>query len=309
MAGSARESVVQFRAGRGKRCALTAGEPLIAEVRKHVLRGLNRKENDMKNCLLVTLLCSAVLVSAAFAQQTTLSSNDRPASASQQASSQDFWDGEQPSLGALIFHPMATKEYVRRHVQPIRDRINELDEITINDARTIREVDARAQQGIQLASAKANAADEHATDADNKAQAAHQTLSALDPRIAKVETVVGSLDQYKTGQQTEIRFRPGQTVLSKQAKDALDEMTGQLKGQRGYILEVQGYASGNGQAAIATSRKVADSVVRYLVLNHEIPEYRIYVLGMGNAPTDSNAHGIRVEVSLLKNELEQTAQK
>ena len=301
--------MVQFRAGRGNPYAFATDEPLLRMLAKQVFRGLNWKENDMKNRLLVTLLCSAVLVAAAFGQQTASSSNDRPASTTQQTSNQDFWDGEQPSLGALILHPMATKEYVRRHVQPIRDRINELDEITINDAKTIREVDARAQHGIQLASAKANAADEHATDAANKAQMAHQTLSALDPRITKVETVVGSLDQYKTGQQTEIRFRPGQTVLSKQAKDALDEMAGQLKGQRGYILEVQGFASGQGQAAIATSRKVADSVVRYLVLNHEIPEYRIYVLGMGNVATDSNAHGIRVEVSLLKNELEQTAQK
>jgi outer membrane protein OmpA-like peptidoglycan-associated protein len=261
----------------------------------------------MKNRHFVTLLCSAGLAVSAIAQQTTLSSNGQPASAAQPTSSQDFWDGEEPSLGALIFHPMATKEYVRRHVQPIRDRINELDEITINDAKMIREVDARAQQGIQLASAKASLADEHATDAANKAQTAHQTLSALDPRLSKMEAVVGSLDQYRTGQQTEIRFRPGQTVLSKQAKDALDEMAGQLKGQRGYILEVQGFASGRGQAAIATSRKVADSVVRYLVLNHEIPAYRIYVLGMGDASSES--HGIRVEVSLLKSELEQTAQK
>ncbi len=262
-----------------------------------------------KNRILVTPLLCTVLSAAAFAQQSNSASSAQTGSTTQPASSQDFWDGEQPSLGALIFHPFATKEYVRRHVQPIRDRINELDEITINDSKMIRDVDARAQQGIQLASAKASLADEHATDAANKAQAAHQTLSALDPRLSKVETVVGSLDQYKTGQQTEIRFRPGQMVLSKQAKDALDEMAGQLKGQRGYILEVQGFSTGQGQAAIANSRKVADSVVRYLVLNHEIPAYRIYVLGMGNAATDSHAHGIRVEVSLLKNELEQTAQK
>ena len=29
---------------------------------------------------------------------------------------------------------------------------------------------------------------------------------------------------------------------------------------------------------------MAESVVRYLVLNHEIPVYRIYLVGMGNAP-------------------------
>jgi outer membrane protein OmpA-like peptidoglycan-associated protein len=259
------------------------------------------------------------LAVAAFAQQPNSQSSDSSsqtasqpgpvAAKAQPASSQDFWDGEEPSLGALIFHPFATKEYVRRHVQPIRDRINELDEITESHKKETRDVDARAQQGIQLASAKANLADEHATTAATQAQVANQTATALQPRLSKVETVVGSLDQYKSGQQTEIRFRPGQTVLSKEAKQALDEMAGQLKDQRGYILEVQGFSSGQGQAAIANSRRVADSVVRYLVLNHEIPAYRIYVLGLGNASGGTHAGGIRVEVSLLKNDLEQTAKQ
>jgi len=57
-----------------------------------------------------------------------------------------------------------------------------------------------------------------------------------------------------------------------------------LKGQRGYIIEVQGFSSGHGQTAISNSQKMAESVVRYLVLNHEIPVYRIYLVGMGNAP-------------------------
>jgi outer membrane protein OmpA-like peptidoglycan-associated protein len=85
--------------------------------------------------------------------------------------------------------------------------------------------------------------------------------------------------------------------------------------QRGYIIEVQGFSSGHGQAAIATSQKMADSVVRYLVLNHDIPVYRIYVVGMGNAPVPNatteeqpktkRASGGRVEISLMKNDLEQ----
>jgi hypothetical protein len=49
------------------------------------------------------------------------------------------------------------------------------------------------------------------------------------------------------------------------------------------------------------------------VLNHDIPIYRIYVLGMGNAPRPATAEGEkprrttggRVEVSLLKNDVEQ----
>jgi len=74
-------------------------------------------------------------------------------------------------------------------------------------------------------------------------------------------------------------------------------------------VEVQGFSSGQGQAAIANSKMLADSVVRYLVLNHEIPAYRIYVIGMGNIPGANRTMGTRVEVNLLKNDLEQTAQR
>jgi outer membrane protein OmpA-like peptidoglycan-associated protein len=281
----------------------------------------------MKNRIFVTLLLTVGLALAAFAQQTNSSASAQPAASADQTapasqpataadkaplppdSHLDFWDGEDPSLGALIFHPFATKQYVRRHVQPIRDRLNELDELTASDGKMIRDVDARAQQGIQLASTKANLADEHAQDAATKAQMAHQTVATLDTRVGKVETTVGNIDQYKSGPQTEIRFRPGQTVLSKQAKDALDEMATPLKNQRGYIIEVRGFSAGQGHAAIANSRTMADSVVRYLVLNHDIPAYRIYVIGMGNAAVAQRTGGTRVEVSVLKSDLEQTAKQ
>jgi hypothetical protein len=66
---------------------------------------------------------------------------------------------------------------------------------------------------------------------------------------------------------------------------------------------------------------MADSVVRYLVLSHEIPVYRVFTLGMGNAKVqaasaqqNNNAQaqdassksarpyrGPRVQVSVLKN--------
>ncbi len=181
----------------------------------------------------------------------------------------------------------------------------------------IKDVDSRAQQGIQMASNKANEADQHAVDAGNKATTAQETATKANTRLTTVEGVVSNIDQYKATNQTEIRFRPGQSVLSQNAKTALDQMAEPLKGQRGYIVEVQGFSSGKGQAAIATSRKMADAVVRYLVENHEIPVYRIYVLGMGNAPLPTTAEeqgqkpkrmsGGRVEVSLMKNDLEQLA--
>jgi outer membrane protein OmpA-like peptidoglycan-associated protein len=250
----------------------------------------------------MTLVLSAVLALPAFAQQANSNSGAQP------ARSQDFWDGDEPGLGWLILHPFASKQYVRQHLRTIQDQLNELDELTTSNGKMIRDVDARAQQGIQLASTKTKLADDHAVEAANKAELAHQTVAAVDTHLSIVESKVGNLDQYKSSAPTEINFRSGQTVLSKHAKDALDEMAAQLKDQRGYVIEVQGFSPGQGQAAISNSRKIADSVVRYLVANHEIPSYRIYVIGMGNA-SGARRTGARVEISLLKNNLEQTAKQ
>jgi len=294
----------------------------------------------MKNRVLVALIVSIVLALPAFAQTSSTSQNQPAANQSTQTapaatttssssdqtsstSSSQSATGKQPLQAETRqgfwgkVNPFARKKYVQRQTQPIRDRVNELDELTSANTKMIKDVDSRAQQGIQLASSKANEADQHAIDAGNRAQAAQQTATQANTRLSTVEQVVGNIDQYKATTQTEIRFRPGQSVLSQNAKTALDDMATPLKSQRGYIIEVQGFSSGHGQTAIATSQKMADSVVRYLVLNHDIPVYRIYVVGMGNAPVPSanteeqpktkRTSGGRVEISLLKNDLEQLA--
>jgi outer membrane protein OmpA-like peptidoglycan-associated protein len=187
--------------------------------------------------------------------------------------------------------------------------VNELDELTAKNAKMIADVDARATEGIRNAMSKANEADSHALDAGNRANQAQQSAQQAHSRITNVETTVNKLDQYQPITQAEIRFRPGQTVLSQNAKDALDQMATSLKNQRGYIVEVQGFSPGAGVTAVENSRQMAQMVVRYLVLNHNVPVYRIYTVGMGNSPLQSEdgkmkrARGGRVEISLLKNSL------
>jgi outer membrane protein OmpA-like peptidoglycan-associated protein len=275
----------------------------------------------MKNRVLLALLLSTVLALPVLAQDNNSTSQAQPAATSTSADQSTTTTGAsgkpalQPDTHEGFWgkiNPFARKKYVQRQTAPIRDRVNELDELTASNTKQIKDVDARATEGIRLASAKANEADQHAIDAGNKAMAANQTATQANTRLTTVEQVVGNIDQYKATTQTEIRFRPGQSVLSKNAKAALDEMATPLKSQHGYIIEVQGFSAGRGQAAIATSQKMADSVVRYLVLNHEIPVYRIFVVGMGNAPVSTDdasktkrVSGGRVEISLLKNDVEQ----
>jgi outer membrane protein OmpA-like peptidoglycan-associated protein len=290
----------------------------------------SKYEVAMKNRIFVALLIAVVLAVPGFAQQTNSNANAPAASAGQSSpasqsagtpreplqpvTSRDFWDGDDPNVVNLITHPFARKKYVLRHTEPIRERLNELEQLTAENARTTKDVDARAQHGIQLASEKTSLADEHATDATNRALTAQTAATQATTRVSTDERMVGNLDQYKAISQTEIRFRPGQSVLSKQAKDALDQLAAPLKDQHSYIIEVDGFAAGSGQAAITNSRMVASSVVRYLVFNHHIPLYRIYTVGMGNAPkagegtTAKHVTGGRVEVNVLRNDLVSSTQ-
>jgi outer membrane protein OmpA-like peptidoglycan-associated protein len=285
----------------------------------------------MKISMLFTLPLAAALALPAVAQQTlsdgqqpaassSSQSNSEPAPATPDANSDQNLSARQPLQPETHegfwgkVNPFARKKYVQRQLTPIRDRLNELDDLTAENAKQIKEVDARAQEGIRQADAKATLADQHATDAGNRAQQANQTATIASNRLNTVEHVVGNIDQYQPATQTEIRFRSSQTVLSSKDKQAIDDMTLGLKDQKGYIIEVQGFSTGAGQAGIQSSQAMANSVVRYLVVKNQIPVYRVFVMGMGNAKlpatedgTASRAHGNRVEISLLKNNVDQLA--
>lgn len=298
----------------------------------------------MKISILYALPLAAILAMPVVAQQAS-TDNQQPAatsssSADQSSSSTANTSSDQnPSTDQNLsahqplqpdthegfwghLNPFARKKYVQRQMSPIRNRVNELDELTADNAKSIKDVDSRAQEGIRQASAKANEADQHAVAAGNTAQQANQTATQASTRLNQVEQVVGNLDQYQTASETEIRFPSGRTTLGPKAKAALDDMASSLNGQKGYVIEVQGFSPSHGNAGIQSSQAMANAVVRYLVEEHNVPVYRIFVMGMGNAKVQtasadntSSSTGKaskrpapnRVEVSLLKNNLDQLA--
>lgn len=239
--------------------------------------------------------------------QTSNSDQSSPSSSAQNAESDQNLSAQQP-LDPKIrqgfwgrLNPFARKKYVQNQLAPVRNRVTELDDLTAANAKEIKDVDARTQEGIRKA-------DQNAVDAGNRAQQANQNALQASNHLNTVEQVVGNIDQYHPAGQTEIRFRLGQTALSAKDRTAIDDMTTGLKDQKGYIIEVQGFSA----AGVQSSQAMANSVVRYLVEKHEVPVYRIFVMGMGNTKlpaTEDNtgrpAHGNRVEVSLLKNNVDQ----
>jgi outer membrane protein OmpA-like peptidoglycan-associated protein len=204
-------------------------------------------------------------------------------------------------------NPLARKKWVNRQTGPVKDRLNELDQLTGKNANDIKDLDSRATAGINKAQTTADGANQLATTANTQAGQASQMAQQASTRTDNLNTTVSNLDQYQPIADTEIRFRGGQTMLNAKAKEALDDVATKLQGQKGYIVEVQGYSRARGQAGIASSQNMADAVVRYLVVEHNIPVYRIYRVALGNAPAEDQsgqaARGSLVHVTLMHNSL------
>jgi len=200
-------------------------------------------------------------------------------------------------------NPFARKKWVNRQTAPIKDQVNELDQLQAKNANDIKDVDSRSQAGIKNAMNSANTADQHAQDAANRANSAQTLASNASTRTDSLGHTVGNLDQYQTVSSTAVKFAPGRTALGPTGKSDLDNLATTLGNEKGYIIEVQGYS----KSGVQTSQAMADSVVRYLVTEHQVPVYRIYKTGLGKnteKPADGEQAVVNgVKVTLLHNSL------
>jgi outer membrane protein OmpA-like peptidoglycan-associated protein len=210
-------------------------------------------------------------------------------------------------------NPFARKKYVEGQLSPIRDRVNEVDGLTADNAKSISDLDARSKEGISAAQQKAQQANDTADAAQQQVQQANDHASQLDQQVSGVNTKLQGVDQYQVAQQAELHFKPGPASLTTDTQQQLDSFLQNLNTEKGYVVEVTAYSSRKGAAGITASQQLADTVVRYLVLQHNVPLYRIYTAGMGNAapaaaqmsstPGARSTAGGTVEIKVLKNSL------
>ena len=114
-------------------------------------------------------MASAIAIPA-MAQQTQQPDNSQSAPAAAQqtptstppaAATQPIPDAKEGFWGRM--NPMARKKWVKKRLDPINDRLTELDQVNAKNASDIKDVDARAQAGIKKAQDSADAANQTAT--------------------------------------------------------------------------------------------------------------------------------------------------
>jgi outer membrane protein OmpA-like peptidoglycan-associated protein len=253
----------------------------------------------------VALLASAIGVPVyAYQAQTGNDAQSTPPSATQQQPSPEA----QPSLNPPRegfwgrVNPFARKKWVKKRLDPINDRLTELDEVNARNAQAIKDVDERAQAGIKQAQSSADQANQTATTANTQAQTASNTAQQASGHVDQINTTVNGIDQYHQITDLEVSFRNGTTTLSSESKQKLDELAAGLTGREGYILEMDAHTPSAGAAGLVSSERLNDAVERYLVEEHQIPVYRLHAVALGNAQAastsgDENSKPERVRTS------------
>ena len=207
------------------------------------------------------------------------------------------------SLGSAC----ATKKYVRNRVNervtPLENRAGELEETSRRNTQDISRI-TREVEDVRL---RAERAQQSADRAASSAEQANTRVSGVEQSITDLRT---SLDKYTVQKTVSILFKVGRSELTPEAMSALDEIAGQIRDRNGFLLEIEGFASADGDTAYndRLSQARSESVRRYLGERHSIPVFRMYILGFGesrpvadNTTLEGRTQNRRVEVRLLTN--------
>ncbi|HEX8187301.1 MAG TPA: OmpA family protein, partial [Pyrinomonadaceae bacterium] len=195
---------------------------------------------------------------------------------------------------------LRTARTVEANVTPVENRVGAAE-------GRIGQVEQNAQRlsgQLDELAAVSNAARGGAKAAQETADAAVAGVNATNERIS-------ALDDYQSQNSQSILFKVGRATLSPEAKQQLDQIAQQAGTAKGYVLQVSGFASADGstEANRRLSQRRAETVIRYLVENHNIPLRRIITpYGYGelqpvadNTSREGREQNRRVEVQVLVN--------
>jgi outer membrane protein OmpA-like peptidoglycan-associated protein len=226
----------------------------------------------------------------------------------------------------LVGTGCATKKHVRQVVAPVEARVGSVEKKTTDQASAIGELEnnvSRVDEKLMDADKKAVAAGQAASQAQLRADAAHgradsaygradQANQLAESTRSRLGDVVENIDNYKMVSTEAILFGLNKHTLTKEAQAQLDAAVEKIRGAKNYVLEIQGFTDKTGNASnnLALSQRRADSVVRYLTVQHNVPLRKINVLGIGeddpsadNTTREGRKQARRVDIKVFALEL------
>lgn len=199
----------------------------------------------------------------------------------------------------------ATKRHVRESIAPVQDAINRarnqvdalqgqldqnrqriggLDRRLATTSEKAAGAGAASGEALETARRAVNTASEAARRADRAGATAQQAQRDLAATNQRINEVVTRLDNYRLAFGEKIYFAFSKSGLTKEERSKLDLAVRRLHGMKNYLVEIEGFAdsSGDVRANRELSRKRADAVVHYLVVEQGVPLRSIRELGAGS---------------------------
>lgn len=143
------------------------------------------------------------------------------------------------------------------------------------------------------------------------AKAAQDSADAAIAGVNETNKRISTMDDYVIQSTATVNFKVNSAVLSTEAKASLDQVATTAKTLKGYVIDVTGYASAEGDTKKnkALSQRRALAVKEYLIENHDIDLRRFpesYGFGEMKAVADNTTRegreqNRRVEIKLLVN--------
>jgi outer membrane protein OmpA-like peptidoglycan-associated protein len=199
----------------------------------------------------------------------------------------------------------ATKKYARNRINervaPLEQRTGELEETSRRNTQDI----GRVGEDITEVRGRTDRAQTQADAALGRADEANKRAGAAEQSVTDLRT---NLDKYALQNTATVNFKFDSYELTPEAKASLDQLAAQIKDRNNFILEVTGFADWIGSDTYNNqlTEKRADAVRRYLAEQHNVPLFRMHMLGFGelravadNHSAEGRAQNRRVEIRLL----------
>ena len=201
---------------------------------------------------------------------------------------------------------------VESRVNPVEGRLGQTETRLSESEKNAQRLSGQIGELNEISNAArggAKAAQESADAALAGVNSTNERVTATNQRVAATNERISSLDDFEVKNNLVVNFKVGSSVLSADAKSGLDGIAEQTKAEKGFVIEITGFASADGSedANRRLSQRRADAVVRYLAENHNIPLRRIIIpFGYGekqpmadNSTRDGRKQNRRVEVKIL----------
>lgn len=175
---------------------------------------------------------------------------------------------------------------VESNVAELSDQVGENRRITTENTNQIKDANTKisdTSNQLQTAKADIRAVDDKAGGAMSAAEGAKAAIGETGKRVDGLSTQFENRNNYAVAAEDAVRFATNSATLKPEFNPVLDNIAQKLKQDPDAVIVLEGRTDSTGDPAynIQLGQKRLDAVLRYLVVQSDVPVHRIFQVSLG----------------------------